>query len=85
MRLLERNEADEARQMSDDVLKSANTGQSGLRALLTNIRTDPLTPGRLTAALARLAAVVPMHHCLDIRLPLAHEPDVPAPTKEAWH
>ena len=82
-RLLEQNQGDEAHHIIDDVLQLANAGQSELRALLTDIRSDRLTSGGLTVALAHLAADVRTRHGLDIRLSLADEPDVSARTKDA--
>jgi signal transduction histidine kinase len=81
--LLEQNQGDEAHRIIDDVLQLANAGQSELRALLTNLRSDRLTSGGLTVALAHLAADVHTRHGLDIRLSLADEPDIPATTKDA--
>jgi two-component system, NarL family, sensor histidine kinase LiaS len=83
MRLLEQNEANEVQHMIDGVLHLANAGQSELRALLTNLRSDRRTSGGLTAGLTHLAADVQTRNGLDIRLSLADERDLRATTKEA--
>jgi signal transduction histidine kinase len=72
------NQAD-AQQMLSDVTRLAHSGQSELRLLLANLWSEQLVSGGLAAGLTRLAAA----HTLDIRLSLAAEPDLPAPTKEA--
>jgi signal transduction histidine kinase len=83
LRLLELDERNEVHQFIDDVLKLANAGQSELRALLSNIHSDPTTSQGLTVALASLAADMRIRSGLDIRLSCADEPDVPAAAKEA--
>ena len=83
LRVLKQSEGNEVQHFIDDVLQLATAGQSELRALLTNIRSDRLPPGGLTAGLANLAADVRTRHGLEIRLSLADEPDVPATTKDA--
>jgi signal transduction histidine kinase len=82
-RLLELNGDYDVQRLIDDVLQLADAGQSELRALLANIRSDLLTSAGLTAALARLAADVRTRNGLDVRLSLAGEPDMPVATKEA--
>jgi signal transduction histidine kinase len=81
--LTQRNDVADVQRIIDDVLRLATAGQSELRALLTDLRSDRLTSAGLTAALANLAADVRTREGLDIRLSLAGEPIVPAPTKEA--
>ena len=81
--LLQRTEGDQAEQVINDVLQLAITGQAELRALLTNIRSEPLSAGGLTGALTDLAADVRGRNDLHIRLSLADEPDLPLATKEA--
>jgi signal transduction histidine kinase len=82
-KLLGRNESGEAQGIIDDVLRLATSGQSELRALLTDIRSDQLTSAGLVAALERLVADIGTRHALEIRLTAAGEPDVSAPTREA--
>jgi signal transduction histidine kinase len=87
-KLLRRNESREAQGIIEDVLRLAQAGQSELRALLTDIRSDQFTSGGLVAALERLVADVATRHPLEIRLTDAEagraaDPDVPAPTREA--
>jgi signal transduction histidine kinase len=70
----------------DDVLQLANTAQSELRALLTDIRSNRLTSAGLVCALEHLAADARMRDSpagLDIRLSVSSEPDVPALIKDA--
>ena len=83
---LQQNERTDVQRLIDDVLQLANTGQSELRALLTDIRSNRLTSAGLVCALEHLAADVRTRNGLaglDIRLSVAHEPDVPAPIKDA--
>src|SRR2546428_1971184 len=72
--LLKQNEGNEVQHLIDDVLRLATAGQSELRALLTNIRSDRLPPGGLTAGLANLVAAVRtapgLEHCPARRLPI---------------
>ncbi len=81
--LLDQNDVTELQRIIDDLLQLANAGQSELRALLTDIRSDRLTSGGLTAALENLTADARARNNVDIRLSLADEPEVPAATKEA--
>jgi len=81
--LLNQHDGNEAQHIINDVLRLASTGQSELRALLTNLRSDRRTSRRLAAALAGLAADTRKSNALDIRLSLTDEPDLPAETKEA--
>jgi len=81
--LLDQNDVAEVQRIIDDLLQLANAGQSELRALLTDIRSDRLTSGGLTAALENLTADARTRHNVDIRLSLGDEPDIPAATKEA--
>jgi len=81
--LLQQSEGTEVKRIIDDLLQLANAGQSELRALLTDIRSDRLTSGGLTAALENLTADARARNNVDIRLSLADEPEVPAATKEA--
>src|SRR5262249_29498149 len=45
--LLKQHEGNDVESVIDDVLQLATTGQSELRALITNIRSDQLTSGTL--------------------------------------
>lgn len=81
--LLEQNENAEVRRFLDAVLQLAEAGQSELRALMTNLRSDSQTCGGLIAGITDLAADFRTRHCLDIRLSLGHEPILPATTSEA--
>ena len=81
--LLNRSDAKQMQQILGDVLEFADTGQSELRSLIANIRSDQLTSGGLTPGLVSLARELRMRHDLDIHLSLADEPEVPAATKEA--
>jgi signal transduction histidine kinase len=81
--LLQRNQADEAQQLIDDVLRLATDGQSELRAFLTDIRSDTVDCLGLMAALDKLVAEIRTRHQLDIRLSAADEPDLPPATREA--
>jgi signal transduction histidine kinase len=74
---------DQTRRAIDGVLQLAETGQSELRSLLANLRSDLLGSGGLTAGLARLAAEVRARNDLDVRLALGDEPDLAAATKDA--
>jgi two-component system, NarL family, sensor histidine kinase LiaS len=82
-RLLEQSEDPEVQRMIEDVVQLATAGQCELRALLTNIRSDQLTSKGLRGGLAHLAADVRARHGLDIRLSLADEPHLAAPTHDA--
>jgi signal transduction histidine kinase len=85
LRLVNQNEGEQTQLLKilGDVLQLADTGQSELRSLLANIRSDLLMSGGLTGGLAILAADLRTRNVLDIHLSLADEPDVPAATKEA--
>jgi len=81
--VLEQNNGQEVRQVIDDVLRLANAGQSELRALLTDLRSDFLTSAGLAASLLNLTQAVRTRSGLDVRLSFADEPDVPPTTKDA--
>lgn len=81
--LLRQDEGNAVHQIIDDVLRLATDGQSELRMLLANMRSDPVGAGGLAAGLANLARDVRARSGLDVRLSLAGEPDMPAMTKEA--
>jgi signal transduction histidine kinase len=83
---LQQNQRTEVQRLIDDLLKLANTGQSELRALLTDIRSNRLTSAGLVCALEHLAVdtgTLDGPPGLDIRLSASHEPDVSAPIKDA--
>jgi signal transduction histidine kinase len=75
--------ANQMRQSFEDVLRLAETGQSELRGLLTNVRSELVPAGRLTDGLTSIADHARTGNDLDIRLSLVNEPDVPVATKEA--
>jgi signal transduction histidine kinase len=81
--LLKQNDRAEVQRVIDDVLQLANAGQSELRALLSDMRSDPLSSGGLTSALESLVADVRTRNNLDVRLSLEDEPHVPAATRDA--
>ncbi len=81
--LLELHGDEDVQRIIGDVVHLANNGQSELRALLTNIRSEPLSAAGLTGALAKLAADVHRRSGLDIRLSHTGEPNVPPSTKDA--
>lgn len=80
--LLKRNEDDQTQQVISELLRLADGGQSELRAILTNLRSDLVKTGGLTGGLASLAADFRTRHGLEIRLSHMDEPDVPPATKE---
>ena len=80
--LLQQNEPTEAQRLIDDLMRLANDGQSELRALLTDMRSD-LTQGGLTAVLAPIAAEMRTRHGLDIRLKLPDDQAMPHETRDA--
>src|SRR5216683_4766176 len=63
--LLELHGDEDVQRIIGDVVHLANNGQSELRALLTNIRSEPLSAAGLTGALAKLAADVHRRSGLD--------------------
>jgi signal transduction histidine kinase len=82
---LQQNERTDVQRSIDDVLQLANTGQSELRALLTDIRANILTSGGLVGALEHLAADSLLRDGLaglDIRLSVSSEPEVPVLVKD---
>ena len=82
--LLQQSEHGKVERLIDDVLQLASTAESELRALFTDLRSDQPASGGLTAALADLASEVRKRNalaCLEIRVSVSHEPDVPTPVK----
>ncbi|MBV9582571.1 MAG: sensor histidine kinase [Chloroflexi bacterium] len=79
---LQQNERTDVQGLLEYLLEVANTGQSEVRDLVSDIRCNRLTSAGLVGALEHLAADVRRHNRLDIRLALGHEPDLPASTKE---
>jgi two-component system, NarL family, sensor histidine kinase LiaS len=82
-RLLAQSDDSEVQRRIDEVVQLATAGQREVRALLTNIRSDQLTSEGLRGGLAHLAADVRARHGLDIRLSVADEPHLAAPTHDA--
>ena len=78
--VLAQNEATDVQRAIDEVMQLANTGQSELRALLTNIRPGERESAGLCAGLTDLAADVRKRNGLDVRLSLADASDVPNAT-----
>jgi signal transduction histidine kinase len=83
LRFLEQNERNDVQELIDYVLQLASSGQSELRALLTDMQSDRLTSGGLTEGLESLVADARTRHGLDICLSLPDEPDLPSTTREA--
>jgi signal transduction histidine kinase len=81
--LLERSEGREAQRVVEDLVQLADLGQTELRGLLTEIRSDPLAPAVLTDALTVLATEFHARYALDIHLSLAADPNVPTATRDA--
>lgn len=82
-RLLQDNEANKAQDILGDVLLLATAGQSELRALLSDIRTDLLPSAGLIGGLAHLAADVRTRNGLDVRVSVADEPGLPVDMRQA--
>jgi signal transduction histidine kinase len=82
-RLLERSEGREAQLIVEDLLQLADSGQTELRGLLTEIRSDPLPTRGLTEALIEVVEDFRTRHALDIGLSFDAEPNVPAATRDA--
>lgn len=83
LRLIDENDKNKVRDVLEDVLQLAKTGQSEIRMLVANIRSDPFTSGGLLERLSHLATDVRARHGLDVRLSLAGEPAVPLATRDA--
>jgi two-component system, NarL family, response regulator LiaR len=81
--LLERNETAHLQDIVEDLLHQANVGQTELRALLYNVRSDDKYQlrGRFTGALASLATGLEARAGCQVRLSLADEPDIAPATK----
>jgi signal transduction histidine kinase len=82
---LQQDERTDVQRLIDDVLPLANAGQSELRALLTDIRSNRLTSAGLVGALEHLVEDARMRNGLaglDIRPSVSNEPDVPALIKD---
>src|ERR1700704_1693750 len=81
--LLERSETAQVHSVVEDLLHLANDGQTELRTLLHDLRSDqplPLQEG-LTGALASLATGLESRAGSQVRLSLADEPDLANTTK----
>jgi NarL family two-component system sensor histidine kinase LiaS len=83
LRMLPTQDFDAAQSSFEEVLRLANGGQTELRALLTNVRSDSPDARALTNGLAALGADSRARSGIDVRLSLAEEPRVPVATKEA--
>src|SRR5216684_1588501 len=83
--LFERNETGQVQSVVEDLLHLANDGQTELRTLLHDLRSDqplPLQDG-LTGALASLVTGLESRTGSQVRLSLADEPDLANTTKAA--
>jgi signal transduction histidine kinase len=81
--LLEQNRDVAVHPFIEDVLQLATSGQSELRALLADIRSDQVFPGALSDSLSSLASEVRARHGLDIRIAITGETDLSPATKAA--
>jgi len=83
--LLERSETQDLRDIIEDLLEQANAGQTELRTLLHDLRSDELSQlqGGLTAAVASLAADLKARTGCQVRLSLADEPELAPATQVA--
>jgi signal transduction histidine kinase len=83
--LLEQDQRLDVQHVIDDVLQLANSGQTELRVLLTNMRADMSATAGLTEALKTLVANTLTCSDLDIRLSLrnARQAELPAATQDA--
>src|SRR5215831_3154246 len=66
--LLKRNESAAVQHIIEDVLQLATTGQTELRALITDIRSDEQPSVGLADGLAQLAEDVRTRNSLDVRV-----------------
>jgi signal transduction histidine kinase len=64
-----------------DVLQLANTGQSELRAPLTDLSSGQVLSGELNTRLVSLGAETRARGRVDIHMALAEEPDAPVAVK----
>jgi len=83
--LLERSETHDLRDIIEDLLEQANAGQTELRTLLHDLRSDELSQlqGGLTAAVAGLAADLEARTGCQVRLSLDDEPELAPATQMA--
>jgi signal transduction histidine kinase len=81
--LLERSETAQAQSVVEELLHLANDGQTELRTLLHDLRSDQPLPlqGGLTGALASLATGLESRNGSRVRQSLADEPDLANTTK----
>jgi signal transduction histidine kinase len=81
--LLERSETAQLQSVVEELLHLANDGQTELRTLLHDLRSDHPLPlqGGLTGALASLASGLESRTGSQVRLSLADEPDLANTTK----
>lgn len=76
-------EQNQVRHMVDELVRLSEVAQGELRAIITNIHSNPLTGGGLIAALTNLASDVRTCNGLDVRLSLVDEPDISPEAREA--
>jgi signal transduction histidine kinase len=83
--LLEQDQRPDVQHVIDDVLRLANSGQTELRALLINMRSDAPASAGLSEALKTLVADMSMRSHLDVRLSLgnARQAYLPGATRHA--
>ena len=83
--LLEQDQRPDVQHVIDDVLRLANSGQTELRALLINMRSDASASAGLTESLKTLVADVSRRSHVDVRLSLGGErqADLPGSTRQA--
>jgi signal transduction histidine kinase len=74
-----------ARGLLADVLRLAEAGLTEMRALIFELRPESLEQEGLVGALQKQAASVQARHGLQVELDVAHEPELPAATKEALY
>ena len=81
--LIQTSDGNQVQLVIEDVLQLANSGQSELRALMTDMRASAATSGDLASGLRNLAAEVGTRNGLDIRLSLCDGANLPPAVVEA--
>jgi signal transduction histidine kinase len=81
--LLERSETAHLQDIVEDLLQQANAGQTEVRTLLQDLRSEELNQfrGGLTGALVSLAASLQTRVGCQVRLALANEPEIALTSK----
>lgn len=79
--LLDRDPA-QVGEVLDDVLGLAKAGLAEMRALIFELRPEPLETEGIVAALTKQAASLRVRHDLEVETDLCPEPDLPLETKE---